>query len=1591
LWVKPVLNNYWFKSNFFNIKVIHMRRQLPILIFLLLFCVTLTKAQSTYRSLGTGVTVDLGLAANWQTSPDGGTTWVTAAAPPTALASGSTITIQAGDTWQNSFGATTIPTGVTLINNSVALGTFTAAKLTCTGTLVYSGTAAQTLPASASFAGSAITNITINNTAGVTTSGTLNILGVINLIAGTFSCNGGGGSLYYKGSITGSNGLLNVAGNFFTQAAVSGQVIPGNLLVNTTINKLNVATVNSGINNYSSSGPIKISSGIGLYAGVFTLGGTLTVTGSTITAATGAGGVTAGSNMVTFSGTAAQAIPAAFFTGNSVNNLTIGNSATGVTSAGPLNIGSSYTVTPLKAGIVPLTVTGTATIGGDVTISSFVATPTVGQQYTILSATAVSGTFAGGLTLPAGYMGTLAYTATAVTLTVYPSTDATLSALSLSTGTLAPVFASGTNSYTVSVPNATATINITPTANDATATIKVNGTTVASGAASAAIPLSIGSNTITTIVTAHDGVTTQTYTVTVTRTPLSTDATLSALALSNGTLSPAFASGTNTYTASVANAISSITVTPTVNYAAATVTVNGVTTASGAASAAIPLTVGSNTITTVVTAEDGTTTQTYTVNLTRTPLSTDATLSALALSTGSLSPVFASGTITYTASVNNATNSITVTPTVNDATATVTVNGTAVASGAASAAIALTVGSSNIITTAVTAQDGTLKTYTLTVTRAASSNADLANFTISSGILAPAFATATTAYTTTVGSGVASITVTPTVSDATATVTVNGTVVTSGSASGAVALSIGTNTITTIVTAQDGTLKTYALTVTKTALSSNAALSGLTLSAGTLNPAFASGTTTYSASVTSGVSSITVTPTLSDATATITVNGTAVVSGSASAAQALTVGSNTITIAVTAQDGITVNTYTVNVTRPGLPQTITFAPLSSISYGSADVTPAASSTNNSIAITYSSSNTAVATITGTGTIHITGAGSTTITASQNGNTTYSPATPVPQTLVVNPAVLTATANNQSKVYGAALPAFTISYSGFVNDDTQSAITTLAIATTAATTASAVGNNYSITASGASASNYTFSYVDGTLAVTPAPLIITASSPTKVYGAALPTLTASYAGFVNNDTFASLTTLPTVITTATSASAVGPYAVTASGAASSNYNISYVAGSLTVTAAPLTIAANPATVVYGSVAPALTATYTGFVNGDDATKLTTQPVLSTTYTTASAATTYPITASGAASGNYNITYTAGTLTVTKAVLTVTANNASKVYGSANPALSVTYSGFLNGDGTAQLTTQPAVTTTATTTSVAGTYPITASGGAATNYSFNYVAGVLSVTPATRIFAFGPIPAHTFGDTDFSPGATVNTGETITYTTSDPTIATIANGLVHIVSAGSVTITASIASNPSYADVQPISQAYVINKAAQTISFNSLPVLQVGGPVLSLSLVSSAGLPVTLSSSDQTIASVNAGQHITALSVGSVIITATQAGNNDYLPATYSQLLKVEDAVELVKVRPGLSPNGDGINDFLVIEGIQDYPDNKLTIVNRNGSRVFQSSGYNNLTNVFDGHSGNNGELMAAGTYFYELEIKVNGETKRKAGYIVLKFN
>ena len=526
--------------------------------------------------------------------------------------------------------------------------------------------------------------------------------------------------------------------------------------------------------------------------------------------------------------------------------------------------------------------------------------------------------------------------AIAFTVPAETSTDATLSALTLSDVPFG-TFASGTTSYTAQVANSVTETTVTPTVNDSGATyvIKLGGVTDADGVVS----LSVGSNVITIEVTAEDDTTTRTYTVTVTRLvslqQKSTDATLSGLTLSEINIGT-FASGTTSYAADVANSVTETTVTPTVNDSGATyvIKLGGVTDADGVVS----LSVGSNVITIKVTAEDDETTQTYTVAVTRAePPSTDATLSALTLS-GINFGAFSSATTSYTASVANSVTETTVTPTVNHSGATyvIKLGGVTDADGV----VSLSVGS-NVITVEVTAEDdSTTKTYTVTVTRAAApiSAPDLVvpfvyiSFSNPYGY-SPSFTLGVNVKNQ--GSGASGSTTLRYYRSTDSAITSGDAEVGTDAVDGLAASEISRETIDLIAPSAPGTYYYGACVdavsdesdttnncsgaiawLVPAETSTDATLSALTLSDVPFGT-FASGTTSYTASVANSVTETTVTPTVNDSGASYVIKLGGVVD--ADRVIALDAGSNVITVEVTAEDDSTTKTYTVTVTRAAAP------------------------------------------------------------------------------------------------------------------------------------------------------------------------------------------------------------------------------------------------------------------------------------------------------------------------------------------------------------------------------------------------------------------------------------------------------------------------------------------------------------------------------------------------------------------------------------------------------------------------------------------------------------------------------------------------
>ncbi len=330
-------------------------------------------------------------------------------------------------------------------------------------------------------------------------------------------------------------------------------------------------------------------------------------------------------------------------------------------------------------------------------------------------------------------------------------------------------------------------------------------------------------------------------------------------------------------------------------------------------------------------------------------------------------------------------------------------------------------------------------------------------------------------------------------------------------------------------------------------------------------------------------------------------------------------------------------------------------------------------------------------------------------------------------LTVSPAGLTVTADNKTREYGLANPTLAGVLSGFVNGDTASVVSGLTYDTSAV-----VGSNvggYAITSSGGTATNYTITTrSDGTLTITQAPLTVTADNANREYGLANPVFTGTLTGFRNSETTSVVSGL-TYGTTAAQGSNVGGYSITSSGGTATNYTITTRNdGTLTITQAPLTVTADNATREYGLANPVFTGALTGFRNSDTA-----SVVSGLTYGTTAAQGSnvggYAITSSGGTATNYTITTrNDGTLTITQAPLTVTADNANREYGLVNPSFTGTVTGFRNGD-TSSVLGGLAYGTTAAIGSNVGGYAITSSGGVSTNYTITTRNdGTLTITQA-----------------------------------------------------------------------------------------------------------------------------------------------------------------------------------------------------------------------------------------------------------------------
>lgn len=469
--------------------------------------------------------------------------------------------------------------------------------------------------------------------------------------------------------------------------------------------------------------------------------------------------------------------------------------------------------------------------------------------------------------------------------------NTTLAALSVSPGTLAPsTFDKERPDYTVNgIGNTVTSITISATKSDENTVMQIGSVTVPAGVTSGQANVRLGgtgSETEVRIVMTAQDRSERVYKITIKRGP-SDNSFLRSLVISSGStnfsLSPRFSQTASDYTVHVANNIGSVSVTPSLDDDTASMTVNGSSATSGQAQLITLNQAGQDTpIIIFVTAQkNDAAPRRYSVNIKREALGGNNNLQSLAVSQGSLDTGFDPKDEQYNVSLLSSVTSVRITADPQDGTARVTINGksspTDIDLGAPGPRTQIT---TSII---VTAQNNDTKTYNVTFDRAAlGGNFNLQSLTVTGQTLSPTFSQSTTRYTLEVDNSVGSITVNAAPQDNRASVSL---LVGNVQKTNPISLPAGPSTteIEIEVTAQNGSPKSYFITVTRKAPSSNNNLSALTVTAGSVNHPVDLSTPPYTASVAAGVGTVTVTATLEDTTATLEINGQGTSSGVASA------------------------------------------------------------------------------------------------------------------------------------------------------------------------------------------------------------------------------------------------------------------------------------------------------------------------------------------------------------------------------------------------------------------------------------------------------------------------------------------------------------------------------------------------------------------------------------------------------------------------------------------------------------------------------------------------------------------------------------
>ncbi|MBD1392952.1 NHL domain-containing protein [Mucilaginibacter glaciei] len=422
---------------------------------------------------------------------------------------------------------------------------------------------------------------------------------------------------------------------------------------------------------------------------------------------------------------------------------------------------------------------------------------------------------------------------------------------------------------------------------------------------------------------------------------------------------------------------------------------------------------------------------------------------------------------------------------------------------------------------------------------------------------------------------------------------------------------------------------------------------------------------------------------------------------------------------------------------------------------------------------------------------------------------------VPANLTITTRAVTVTADAKTKVYGDADPklSYTLSSGNLIGADVFTGALTRATGESA--------GSYSI-AKGTLAvnANYQIDYILANLTITPRAISVTAVAKTKVYGDTEPVLSykITEGALVAPDNFTGSVTRAPGENVAAYVIEKGTLSI------NSNYILNYIADKFTITTQKLIVTANDQTRIYGAANKPLALAYSGFVNGEDSNSLTTSPTLSTVATAKSAAGVYDIIVNGAVAKNYTFVYINGKLKVDKAALTITANDAYRVYGRENPVFTTVYAGFVNGDNIAALSVPATVTTTANTVTNAGVYELIPAGAVSENYNFGYVKGKLTITVPVTNIKIAAVSATCKSQSDGSINITAAQNMSYTATLAGKAYPFTDKLTIGGLAAGSYTACVTAAGLPDYtqcftvviSEPADLSVYSVVNKQVNTLS-------------------------------------------------------------------------------------------------------------------------------------------------------------------------------